>query len=53
MKKAKEGKSMGESKSAMTQPGNGTMNAKEVTDAFASADSAKIKSGAFKDRRYK
>jgi len=50
---SEKSKAMGESKSAMTQPGNGSMNAKEVTDSFASADASKLKKGAFKFDRYK
>jgi hypothetical protein len=50
---AKGDKSMGSSKNAMSQRGNGTMNAKEVTDGFASADASKLKRGEFKDNRYR
>lgn len=51
--KSESSSSMGSSKNAMSQPGNGSMDAKEVTDAFASADSSKLKKGAYKFDRYK
>jgi hypothetical protein len=51
--KSESSAKMGQAKCEMTQPGSGSMDALEVTDAFASADGSKLKKGAYKFDRYK